>query len=774
MTLVQQTIPGLYNGVSQQPPTLRLLTQGEKQINAVGDIVRGLYKRPPTEYKDSHTKLNKHNLVHEIHRDPSEQYIVFFTDDDTDPIVIWDVVNEEFKSVDYGHLDEDLEFTSDGTVKDYLTFFKSSVPAQKRIRAATVADYTIVANTQQTPKMEPETTDPKENVAVVEIRGWYDDRVEVKLNGSKTSSTSVDAAESGNDEVMVEVEQLLHNLGNVVTHKVGNLLMVRMENDSEFSLDVSGADTYVYFRSVPSYGDLWPASTFSEYGEKVRILQNQYGEGVHYYVESDGENWTETVGFDQETKMDEDTLPHRLVRMEDGSFVFAPIDWAKREVGDEDSAPTPSFIDQNIQNVFFYQNRLGFLTRDTVVMGRADRFFAFWPRTALDVLDDDPIDVGVATSEITVLREIIPFNKNMLLRADHQQFILSYSGGMLSPQTVAIDQSTRFATIPMGRSTSAGSTLYFVCPNQNHATLREYFVQPDSMVEDAADVTRHVPTYIPYHDTIELKSATPMDYVFVRSGESPENLYVFKFFWQGEEKAQNAWSHWTFGDDIIGFAVFGSDLYVMFDVDGTGVISRVRLNAEPRDTVHLDKKVKLSGNYYSGENKTEFQLPYIDPDDNFMVIDPDTFLGFASVEKNKNSDIVKVEGDHTDKEYYVGQKYNMVYEITPWYLKDRQGNVQIGTLKLRSITVAFADTGFFELVVKSRKNPAREHRIKMSGFLLGSSETDEATFQDNEIRYAVIGETKDLILRLENNSQLSSIFQTVTNEGFFHSRAEIM
>ena len=45
MALVSKSIPNLINGVSQQPPALRLPTQGEAQENGLSDVVDGLKKR---------------------------------------------------------------------------------------------------------------------------------------------------------------------------------------------------------------------------------------------------------------------------------------------------------------------------------------------------------------------------------------------------------------------------------------------------------------------------------------------------------------------------------------------------------------------------------------------------------------------------------------------------------------------------------------------------------------------------------------------------------
>jgi len=63
MTLVSKSIPNLINGVSQQPPSLRLGSQGEAQENGLSDVVDGLKKRPPTKFLKKLVKCNANWLV---------------------------------------------------------------------------------------------------------------------------------------------------------------------------------------------------------------------------------------------------------------------------------------------------------------------------------------------------------------------------------------------------------------------------------------------------------------------------------------------------------------------------------------------------------------------------------------------------------------------------------------------------------------------------------------------------------------------------------------
>ena len=77
MPLVSGAIPNLINGVSQQPPSLRLPTQGETQENGLSSVVRGLEKRPGTQHiNEIDTNFTDTTaFIHTIQRDEEEAYV---------------------------------------------------------------------------------------------------------------------------------------------------------------------------------------------------------------------------------------------------------------------------------------------------------------------------------------------------------------------------------------------------------------------------------------------------------------------------------------------------------------------------------------------------------------------------------------------------------------------------------------------------------------------------------------------------------------------------
>ena len=135
MALVASSIPNLINGVSQQPPALRLASQAEEVVNCLPSPVEGLKKRPPlTHVKQlfSGTAGTGRPFVHLVDRDGVIQYLVLIQDG-------------AIKVFDLDGTSHSIS-TPDGT--DYLNISNTSDPSEK-FRVASVADYTFITNREK-------------------------------------------------------------------------------------------------------------------------------------------------------------------------------------------------------------------------------------------------------------------------------------------------------------------------------------------------------------------------------------------------------------------------------------------------------------------------------------------------------------------------------------------------------------------------------------------------------------------------------------------------
>ena len=166
MSLISKNIPNLINGVSQQPPSLRLDSQAEEQINGLSDVVTGLRKRPPTEHLATLTGDFSNSKIHTYKRDDTEQYTVMVRDG-------------EIRVFNDTGVELDVELAS-GADYSYIT----GIDADEDIRITSVADFSFILNRKKVVAVDSEIYPPaRPNEALVYLKqANYDRRYNVSLS----------------------------------------------------------------------------------------------------------------------------------------------------------------------------------------------------------------------------------------------------------------------------------------------------------------------------------------------------------------------------------------------------------------------------------------------------------------------------------------------------------------------------------------------------------------------------------------------------------------
>jgi hypothetical protein len=825
MPLISKPIPGFYNGVSQQSPTLRLETQAELQENALGDLVDGLIKRQNTEHLavlDAKAATSSH--VHKINRDLAERYLVTINSpDDSDPVISenyptqspassWSVGTDPGQTMDLVNDDDYYTNQADAMIQCEVTItpgaYKvehhlidsatASAPVSDDVDIEIYDDTTLLATISEIDQ-QGNTTNQWLDLGTYDFAST---KIVLKMYNRDTDTSHYALADAYRITPTTNIEVFTLD-GTKCDVKYGTLDgdMVYTRDDSVLEyLDTAGEEAKLSFKSitvadytfivntekvtalksdtttgtisstVQGFLDL-PASPST--GDIVEITGDDSSGFDNYYVKYDGSTWNECVKPGLEYKIDPETMPHRLVRTGDNEFTFAPVDWGEREIGDEVSCPTPSFIDNKVSNLFFYKNRLVFLSVDNIIFSRAGDFFNFWTSTALDVLDDDPIDQSCSVKQVENLRAATMFDKSLLLLADQQQFDISSGDSPLTPKTVALTPTTAFEICTKCEPENAGANVYFVSPKDDWAAIREYFVQPDSLLDDAGDVTAHVPRYIPT-GYLTLAACNSMDVLFCHSDSDPSTLFVYKYYWSGEEKPQSAWCKWTFDCDILGMAIISSTLYLVTKRDTEVCLEKIRLekvtNGNLAFRTHLDRLVEVQGSYNSGTDRTTWTLPYTETDTP-VIVDPDTGRPLAGVAMDSGSPYVT--GDSSAKTYLIGKEYTMRFRPTEWYLKNQQGvAITDGRLQIRSLTLSFTDTGYFRVEVTPLNRDTLTHEYTAT--YVGISTLGSVSLATGEEKFLIMAKSKGTQIDIVNDTYLPVEIQTGSYEGYHHSRSKIM
>lgn len=244
-------------------------------------------------------------------------------------------------------------------------------------------------------------------------------------------------------------------------------------------------------------------------------------------------------------------------------YTIINIGYDYRTAGDDNTNPFPSFVGSTINDVFFFKNRLGFLTDSAVVFSEADEYFNFFRTTTQQLLDSAPIDVGLSHTKVAVLQHALPFQEKLMLFSDNSQFVLR-GADVLSPKTVAISPVTEYDISDGINPLALGPYIYFPFNRGQYEGMFEYFVDNNTEVFEAEEITSQIPKYIP-SSIKRMAGSASESMVLLQSATDQKTLFVYKYFWSGKEKIQSAWQKWTFDDNVTGFDFIDSTLYLILD-----------------------------------------------------------------------------------------------------------------------------------------------------------------------------------------------------------------
>lgn len=764
MSLISKTIPGLYNGISQQPAVLRLDNQGEIQENLLSSLVDGLIQRPPTQFiKLLLSKANEESFIGFINRDETERYIIIFNNDPEEPLEIYTLEGEKCTII------------YEGEAKDYI----SVVSPKDTLRIVSIADHTFVLNKDIVAEMDTSITAPGSSIeALVYIKkGVAHTDYKISVNGASpiVCTTTEDATSYKTDQI---AKDLVTKLNNSLDSSVWGItyidqtdyIVIFRKDGQDFTLDAS--DTWGNAAIVGIKGTVQKFTDLpikAPEGMVVEVAGDDSDDFDSYYLKYSEGVWRETVKPGLYTTLKASTLPHKIARTAFNTFTVSAIEWEKKAVGDEFSAPDPSFIGRKLNDIFFYRNRLGILAGDSVIMSKAGDYFDFFPTTALDVLDDDPIDVAVAESQVSnLMNALTSYNTSLIVDAGTQQFILDTANQLLTPKTAVFDSITTYTTNTKCKPVSVGTNAYFIVPNGKYSHVYEYFIQPDTLINGAANITAHVPKYL-LANIIQIASNPANDLIFFLSSDNRRELYIYKYFWNGNEKVQSSWSKWIFDDEILGIICVENYAYLIQRNQGQIFLVKMDLakinNGELPFIIHLDKSIELQGVYDEETGLTTWTLPYEDSNGNFIVVDLKTGNKVKVIEKTL-SNLIQAYGDYSDREYLIGKPYSVKYRFSEFVVKSANTNVADLSIKLqiRTLALSFTNTSYFRLVV----TPASRNPIvhEFTGTTLGVTRLGSPSLITGNKTFLIMANSKGTAIDIESDSYLPFEIQTATYQAF--------
>ncbi len=809
MSLIDVSVNNLINGVSQQADSLRFPSQCDEQINAMSSVIDGLTKRPHTSHIKNLGSVSTNAFFHHINRDTSERYEVVVGGGTTPTIKVFDLSGNEIPVKN-----SNGDNVSSGDLA-YLGVSNQRV----NLRALTVADYTFFLNRSKTVTMKSDLVTQEVPAALLFFRQFRAGmRIQLSLyNNPSSSSPDYEFVITGDpligDDAKYEFTGTGTGIGSPVTAKAVDQrglrsLLLNMFSESSGFLStysrviddtairlrkVDGSNFRVEFSaSLPEHVSVVKESVqnFSQLpkrgyvGFQTKVIGDPESEGDEYYIEYRASTtgaggftegyWEESQKPGIKYKLNPDTLPHLLINH--GSyFEFKPATWANRLCGDEDTNPDPSFVGQQIQNIFFWKNRLGFLTGENVVMSEASEPFNFWRTTVITLLDSDPIDVGVSHTKISLLNAAIPNSEKLILISDQTQFTLQ-GGDLLTPRTASTTQTTEYENLKNVEPLALGNTVFLAFNRGQYSGLLEYFVDGDSGLFTGNDLSSHVPRYIQGNIT-KLVGSDTENIIFALT-DGYDGLYVYRYFERGGQKLMSAWFKFDFGAKVRDVFIVGTKVYLLIDRLSNGVHLEV-MDIAPRlvdsnsdYAVLLDRRISESAlasrTYNADEDYTELALPYSESLNTSQIEAVTRFTGtkvgglrLTKVQPGgptpPYTDRIFVRGNHTTTPLWVGRRYDMEYTMTKPTLRTQSNDGSLvvipGRFQVRRGRVAYNDSLFFRVRVTPKYRDTYEYIFENRQIGVGSVVIGHTTDpQDGTFSFPVMSKNDQVTIQIINDS----------------------
>ena len=416
--------------------------------------------------------------------------------------------------------------------------------------------------------------------------------------GSASFTTATDT-ESG----VLDLSQIVDTLRDRVAaidgfsaQSVGNVIKIVRDDGRDFNVSVRGGTVNSAMTAIKGQArdvaDL-PDQCFD--GFVLKVNNTEDSDADDYYVKFGTQapgipgagSWEECVAPGIKTTINSSTMPHALVRQADGSFTLDALNsdsafggWAPREVGDEKSNPEPTFIGRGISNMFFYANRLGFLSEDSVILSQPGDYFNFFIVSALTISDADPIDLTASSTKPAILKAAVGSPKGLILFAETSQFLLSTSEIAFASSTVKLTEISNYFYKSRVLPLNSGVSISFISESQTYSKVLEMAVDSVENRPVVADITRVIPEYLP--PNFEWGEVMPNNNMLLY-GDKTEDVYVFKFFNNGEERQLAGWTRWTYPAECHLFATEDDLCHIILYDGNQHILCTSKLIDDPDD-----------------------------------------------------------------------------------------------------------------------------------------------------------------------------------------------
>jgi hypothetical protein len=380
--------------------------------------------------------------------------------------------------------------------------------------------------------------------------------------------------------------------------------------------------------------------------------------------------------------------------------------------------------------MFFFRNRLGFLSDENCILSRAGDYFNFWNKTALTVQPSDPVDISASSTFPAVLTDAIGYMQGVVLFSPTQQFLLTTDQDVLGPETAKMIILSTFRYSVGIPPFTLGTTIGFVNKAGKYSRFMEMVGisrdRPPELIEQSKIVSELLP------NTINVISESRENDIVMFGTKGTKTVYGYRYFNDGEKRIQSSWFQWELQGRLQHHAVLDDSYYTVTEhttINGPK-IWLMRYDLQPskktayiRDEELLEYPVSLDNyvvatitdrQWYPHLNQTYFYLPWShDPNTTVVAFDigDSQYQGrmtYPTIETDSLGTWCVLEGDWSDNKIVLGLDYEMKVVLPHLYINKEDSTSNKVTADTRSSLIIsrvkfnFGESGTFNTTIKRR------------------------------------------------------------------------
>ena len=370
--------------------------------------------------------------------------------------------------------------------------------------------------------------------------------------------------------------------------------------------------------------------------------------------------------------------------------------WKNRAVGDSDTNPFPSFVNNTIDGISFFKNRIVFTSRQNVVCSQAGDYFNFFASTVITIVDSDPIDLSASSSKPIRFQHLLPIPRaGLLLFGDNAQYVLETTTEAFAPKTAEINRLSSFSLTDTISPIDVGPSYIFVEQGDKATAVYEMNIGDNVGGKPLVqELTKPLPYYIPAAIK-SLKVSQTANTFAILSAQDTKSIYLYRFFNAGDSRV-SAWFRWIFPGTVESFDFDQDIMYVVTKQGSNYILNTMSLLTEtPTQSLLFEGQyldVRLDYFDYNptlvyksatdttrvcfkdGFENTEEQpvLMYLNPA--IAGYFEEQTLQYDATAPTGEKYYLEAEGNQTTSKFAIGYKYEATAELPAFYFVKGEGN----------------------------------------------------------------------------------------------------